>query len=534
MFTYDGIRSQLEWNSTLSVSNAPQPTADTKFLRKTSIIATIGPNTNTVEKLAALRRAGVNVVRMNFSHGSYDYHQSVIDNTRKMVAADPSGRPVAIALDTKGPEIRTGLMRDGKDAPIKAGHEFVISTEDKYSEICDDKVLWLDYKNLPKVTAPGKLIYIDDGILSLLVLAIEGSNVRVRALNNGTLSSRKGVNLPKTDVDLPALSEKDKKDLLFGVKNGVDMIFASFIRRGQDVKDIRTVLGPDGANIKIIVKIENEQGVENFDEILRETDGVMVARGDLGIEIPASQVFLAQKMMIAKCNIAGKPVIVATQMLEVHHAQYNPRPTRAEISDVANAVLDGSDCVMLSGETAKGNYPVESVLMMAETCLLAEAAICYPPLYDELRGIQPRPTETVETVAIAAVAAASEQNASAIIVLSTSGNTARLISKYRPRVPIITVTRNEQTARQIHLHRGCYPFWYPEPRGVHESQWQKDVDNRIRFGLKNALALNIIKTGTTVIAVQGWKGGLGHTNTMRILSVPTDPADFELQSLGAN
>lgn len=172
--------------------------------------------------------------------------------------------------------------------------------------------------------------------------------------------------------------------------------------------------------------------------------------------------------------------------------------------------------------------------MMAETCLLAEAAICYPPLYDELRGIQPRPTETVETVAIAAVAAASEQNASAIIVLSTSGNTARLISKYRPRVPIITVTRNEQTARQIHLHRGCYPFWYPEPRGIAESQWQKDVDNRIRFGLKNALALNIIKTGTTVIAVQGWKGGLGHTNTMRILSVPTDPADLEMQSLGAN
>jgi len=309
------------------------------------------------------------------------------------------------------------------------------------------------------------------------------------------------------------------------------MIFASFIRRAQDVKDIRQVLGPDGANIKIIVKIENEQGVENFDEILRECDGVMVARGDLGIEIPASQVFLAQKMMIAKCNIAGKPVIVATQMLE--SMTYNPRPTRAEVSDVANAVLDGADCVMLSGETAKGSYPVESVLMMAETCLLAEAAICYPPLYDELRAIQPRPTETVETVAIAAVAAASEQSASAILVLSTSGNSARLVSKYRPLVPIITVTRNEQTARQIHLHRGCYPFWYPEPRGIVDSQWQTDVDNRIRFGLKSALELNIIKTGTTVIAVQGWKGGLGHTNTLRILSVPTDPADLELQPLVA-
>ncbi|OBZ78882.1 Pyruvate kinase [Grifola frondosa] len=503
------ITSRIQWFSTLDPTKAVVPTEETKFLRKTSIIATIGPNVNSVEKLTELRRAGVNIVRMNFSHGEYEYHQSVIDNTRKMVAADPEGRPVAIALDTKGPEIRTGLMRDGKDIPIKAGHEFIISADPKYKTICDDKVMYMDYQNLYKVTAPGKLIYVDDGILSLLVLSIDGENVRVRTLNNGTLCSRKGVNLPKTDVDLPALSEKDKADLRFG-----------------DVRDIREVLGPDGANIKIVVKIENEQGVVNFDEILKETDGVMVARGDLGIEIPASQVFLAQKMMIAKCNIAGKPVIVATQMLE--SMTYNPRPTRAEVSDVANAVMDGADCVMLSGETAKGSYPIQSVLMMAETCLLAEAAICYPPLYDELRAVTPRPTETVETVAIAAVAAASEQNASAIIVLSTSGNTARLISKYRP------ITRNQQTARQIHLHRGCYPFWYTEPRGIEPYQWQTDVDNRIRFGLRNALKLNIIQTGSAVVAVQGWKGGLGHTNTLRILTVPTDPADLLLETLGAH
>lgn len=523
--------SQLAWTASLSTTKAPQPSEKTKYHRKTSIIATIGPNVNTVEKLAALRRAGVNIVRMNFSHGSYEYHQSVVDNTRKMVDEDPNGRPVAIALDTKGPEIRTGLMRDGMDIKIPVGHEFIVSTDPKYSEACDDKVMWVDYQNLTKVTAPGKLIYVDDGILSLLVLSIDGTNVHVRALNNGVLSSRKGVNLPKTAVDLPALSEKDKKDLQFGVKNGVDMIFASFIRRAQDVIDIRTVLGPNGANIKIIVKIENEQGVANFDEILKEADGVMVARGDLGIEIPASQVFLAQKMMIAKCNIAGKPVIVATQMLE--SMTYNPRPTRAEVSDVANAVLDGADCVMLSGETAKGQYPIESVLMMAETCLLAEYAICYPALYNDLKNVQPRPTETVETVAIAAVAAASEQNASAILVLSTSGNTARLISKYRPPMPIITVTRNQQTARQIHLHRGCYPFWYSEPRGIQDHQWQTDVDNRIRFGLRNALALGIITPGTTIIAVQGWKGGLGHTNTLRILTVPTDVADLAAQPLGA-
>ncbi|KAI0304786.1 pyruvate kinase [Russula brevipes] len=447
-----------------------------------------GPKVNSVEKLAELRRAGVNIVRMNFSHGEYEYHQSVVDNTRRWL-----------------------------QIPITAGHEFVVTTDVKHKDVCDDKHVYVDYVNLPKVTAPGKLIYVDDGILSLLVLSIDGTNVHVRALNNGTLSSRKGVNLPKTP---------DKRDLQFGVKNGVDMIFASFIRRAQDVRDIREVLGPDGVNIKIIVKIENEQGVANFDEILKETDGVMVARGDLGIEIPASQVFLAQKMMIAKCNMAGKPVIVATQMLE-----YNPRPTRAEISDVANAVLDGADCVMLSGETAKGTYPIQSVLMMAETCLLAEAAICYPPLYDELRNVTARPTETVETVAFAAVAAAAEQAASAILVLSTSGNTARLVSKYRPSVPIITVTRNEQTSRQIHLHRGVYPFWYQEPRGVTSQQWQTDVDNRIRYGLRSALSLNLIKPGCTIIAVQGWKGGLGHTNTLRILSVPTDAADLEAQPL---
>ncbi|KAI5452164.1 Pyruvate kinase [Naganishia albida] len=519
------VSSQLEWLSTLSTSfNAMSD--EERFLRKTSIIATIGPKTNNVEMLTQLRDAGMNIVRMNFSHGSYEYHQSVIDNTRKAVAANPKGRPLAIALDTKGPEIRTGLMKNDTDVKISAGHEFYVTTDPKYAEACDDEYMYVDYANITKVTAPGRLIYVDDGILSLQVLAIEGAHLRVKCLNNGTLSSRKGVNLPKTPVDLPALSEKDKKDLAFGVKNGVDMVFASFIRRAEDVIEIRKVLGPEGAKIKIIVKIENEQGVVNFDEILKETDGVMVARGDLGIEIPASQVFMAQKMMIAKCNVAGKPVICATQMLE-----YNPRPTRAEVSDVANAVLDGADCVMLSGETAKGNYPLEAVRMMAETAFLAESAICYPPQFDQLRQLTPRPTETAETLALAGVAASLEQDAGAIIVLSTSGTTARLLSKYRPQCPIICVTRDEFTARQCHLNRGVYPVWYPEPRGIPTAQWQIDVDNRIRYGLKNALDLGIIRPNQTVIAVQGWKGGLGHTNTLRILSVPDNETDLTLHPI---
>lgn len=520
--------SQLEWLSNLNTTFADFKPED-KYLRKTSIIATIGPKTNTPEMLEKLRFAGMNIVRMNFSHGSYEYHQSVIDNVRKTVAANPNGRPLAIALDTKGPEIRTGLMKDDKDVKIVAGHEMWVTTDPKYAEACDAEYMYVDYANIVKVTAPGKLIYVDDGILSLLVIGVEGQHVRVRCLNNGTLSSRKGVNLPKTAVDLPALSEKDKKDLAFGVKNGVDMIFASFIRSANDVKEIRKVLGPDGARIKIIVKIENEQGVVNFDEILRETDGVMVARGDLGIEIPASQVFMAQKMMIAKCSVAGKPSICATQMLE--SMTYNPRPTRAEVSDVANAVLDGADCVMLSGETAKGNYPIEAVTMMAETAFLAESAICYPPLFDSLRNMTARPTETGETIALAGVAAAGEQDAGAIVVLSTSGNTARLLSKYRPACPIICVTRDAQTARQCHLNRGVYPVFYPEPRGIPTAQWQTDVDNRIRYGLKNALAMGIVKPEQTIVAVQGWKGGLGHTNTLRVLSVPTDDADLVLHPI---
>lgn len=277
---------------------------------------------------------------------------------------------------------------------------------------------FVDYKNITKVIEKGRTVYVDDGILAFEVLDIvDEKTLRCKCINNGKISSKKGVNLPKTDVDLPALSEKDKNDLRFGVKNKVDMVFASFIRRGSDITAIREVLGDDGKEIQIIAKIENQQGVNNFDEILKETDGVMVARGDLGIEIPPAQVFVAQKMMIAKCNRAGKPVICATQMLE--SMTNNPRPTRAEVSDVGNAVLDGADCVMLSGETAKGNYPKESVQMMADTCHLAEMAIPYVSLFNELRETVSRPVSLAESTATSAVSASLELNAGAILVLTT-------------------------------------------------------------------------------------------------------------------
>lgn len=499
--------SSLTWLTKLNTTETPD-----KNLRRSSIIGTIGPKTNNVETLVRLRKAGLNIVRMNFSHGSYEYHQSVVDNARKSEEVYP-GRPLAIALDTKGPEIRTGTTIDEIDYPIAPNHEMLFTTDEAFSKKCDDKVMFVDYKNITKVIEVGKIIYVDDGVLSFEVLeVVDDKTLKVKSVNAGKICSHKGVNLPGTDVDLPALSEKDISDIKFGIKNKVHMIFASFIRTGEDIKQIREVLGEEGKDIQIIAKIENQQGVNNFDEILKETDGVMVARGDLGIEIPAPQVFVVQKQLIAKCNLAAKPVICATQMLE--SMTYNPRPTRAEVSDVGNAILDGADCVMLSGETAKGNYPFEAVSMMHNTALIAEKAIAYQPLHNEIRSLAIKPTSTTETCAIAAVSASYEQDAKAIVVLSTSGTTSRLVSKYKPNVPIMMVTRNERAARYCHLYRGVYPFVFPNSK---VENWQEDVENRLRWAVSEAIDLGIIKKGDSIVTVQGWTRGSGHSNTVRIV-----------------
>ncbi|CAJ2499740.1 Uu.00g025930.m01.CDS01 [Anthostomella pinea] len=517
------LGGKIQWLASLDTAFTPEHN-----YRRSSIICTIGPKTNSVEAINKLRTAGLNVVRMNFSHGSYEYHQSVIDNARAAEKSQP-GRQVAIALDTKGPEIRTGNTTGDEDLPLSAGTELNITTDDQYATSCSTENMYVDYKNITNVIKPGRIIYVDDGILAFKVLEIvDDKTLKVKAMNNGYISSRKGVNLPNTDVDLPALSEKDKNDLRFGVKNNVDMVFASFIRRGQDIKDIREVLGEEGKHIQIIAKIENRQGLNNFPEILSETDGVMVARGDLGIEIPAAEVFAAQKKLIAMCNMAGKPVICATQMLE--SMIKNPRPTRAEISDVGNAITDGADCVMLSGETAKGSYPVESVSEMHETCLKAENSIPYVSHFEEMCTLVKRPVSVVESCAMAGVRASLDLNAGGIIVLSTSGESARFISKYRPVCPIFMVTRSASASRYGHLYRGVYPFYFPEEKpDFTKVNWQEDVDRRISWGVNHALSLGVLTKGATVVVVQGWRGGMGNTNTLRIIKA--DPEHLGIGQL---
>ena len=510
----------------MRVSPDPQPE---KQHRKTGIVCTIGPATNTLEMITRLRKAGMNIARLNMSHGSHAEHERVVNLIRESESLDgmaaSGGRPCAIALDTKGPEIRTSkVIKTGDCLVVTEGEEWTVGFGDESNL----GFIAVDYKLLGQTVTLNSTVYIDDGNLQLQVIGVVNADtVRCRALNTHNLKPGKAVNLPFAKVKLPSVSEKDVCDLQLAARLGLDMVFASFVRRPQDIECIRGVLrdspSPDPTVTlpKVIAKIENFEGLENIDAILQVADGVMVARGDLGVELAPEKVFVAQKMIIAKACMAGKPVICATQMLESMCA--NPRPTRAEATDVANAVLDGADCVMLSAETASGRYPDLAVSLMGAICKEAERVISYSSLYEDLRLVS-REQELTDTIACSAVGACLHGNVAALLVLTTSGHSARLVAKYRPPVPIIVVTRLAQTARSLHLHRGCYPFIYPDycqsPNEACPETWQRDVDKRFYWAMERAIEQGLVQRGDRVVCIQGSKGGVGYTNTMRILNIP--------------
>ncbi|GIW50122.1 MAG: hypothetical protein KatS3mg080_0733 [Anoxybacillus sp.] len=419
-------------------------------MRKTKIVCTIGPASESVEKLVQLIEAGMNVARLNFSHGSHEEHAARIRNIRE--ASKITGKTVAILLDTKGPEIRTHNMENGA-IELKAGSEVTISmkevlgTPEKFS---------ITYEGLIDDIHVGSTILLDDGLIGLEVLAIdkEAKEIRTKVLNGGVLKNKKGVNVPGVKVKLPGITEKDAEDIRFGIEQGIDFIAASFVRRASDVLEIRELLEEHHAlHIQIIPKIENQEGVDNIDEILEVADGLMVARGDLGVEIPAEEVPLVQKELIKKCNALGKPVITATQMLD--SMQRNPRPTRAEASDVANAIFDGTDAIMLSGETAAGAYPVEAVQTMHRIALRTEQALQYRDLLSK-RSKQSGTTIT-DAIGQSVAHTALNLDVAAIVTPTVSGHTARMISKYRPKAPIIAVTSNEGVSRKLALVWGVLP-----------------------------------------------------------------------------
>ncbi|MCM3599258.1 pyruvate kinase [Robertmurraya korlensis] len=469
-------------------------------MRKTKIVCTIGPASESVEKLTQLIEAGMNVARLNFSHGDHEEHGARIRNIRE--AAKQTGKTVAILLDTKGPEIRTNNMVDGAIELVAGNHVIVSMTEvegtvDKFS---------ITYPGLIDDVHEGSKILLDDGLIGLEVTKIDrnAGEIHTKILNTGTLKNKKGVNVPGVSVNLPGITEKDANDIIFGIDQGIDFIAASFVRRASDVLEIRRLLEEHNAtHIHIIPKIENQEGVDKIDEILEISDGLMVARGDLGVEIPAEEVPLVQKSLIKKCNAQGKPVITATQMLD--SMQRNPRPTRAEASDVANAIFDGTDAIMLSGETAAGVYPVEAVQTMHNIASRAESALDHK----EILSNRSKDNEHNITDAIGQSVAHTALNldANAIIAPTESGHTARMISKYRPKAPIVAVTSDDGVSRRLSLAWGVYP---------QIGKQATTTDEMLDTAVEESLNSGIVSRGDLVVITAGAVNVKGTTNLMKI------------------
>ncbi|OCS88350.1 pyruvate kinase [Caryophanon tenue] len=470
-------------------------------MRKTKIVCTIGPASESPETLEQLIEAGMNVARLNFSHGSHEEHAVRIATIRAV--AEKLGKHVGILLDTKGPEIRTHNMENG-EVHLKTGQVIDISM----TEVLGTEAMFsISYEKLIEDVNQGSIILLDDGLIELRVLAKDETKGIITTIveNAGVLKNKKGVNVPNVSVQLPGITEKDAQDILFGIEQEVDFIAASFVRRASDVLEIRELLEKNnGSYIQIIPKIENQEGVDNIDAIIEVSDGLMVARGDLGVEIPAEEVPLVQKTLIAKCNRVGKPVITATQMLD--SMQRNPRPTRAEASDVANAILDGTDAIMLSGETAAGLYPVESVQTMHKIAERAEDSMDYRAIV----SARSKEMETTMTDAISQSVSytAMGLNAKAVLAPTESGNTARVISKYRPGRDIIAITGSEKTARALTL------VWGVRPIATHRVETTDEilelaVDESLRYGYVNHGDVVVITAGVPV-------GEAGTTNLMKV------------------
>ncbi|NP_001311913.1 pyruvate kinase, cytosolic isozyme [Capsicum annuum] len=476
---------------------------------KTKIVCTLGPSSRSVPMLEKLLRAGMNVARFNFSHGTHEYHQETLNNLK--IAMQNTQILCAVMLDTKGPEIRTGFLKDGKPIQLKEGQEITVSTD--YTIKGNVEMISMSYKKLVVDLKPGNTILCADGTITLTVLSCDpaAGTVRCRCENTATLGERKNVNLPGVVVDLPTLTEKDKEDILeWGVPNNIDMIALSFVRKGSDLVNVRKVLGPHAKRIQLMSKVENQEGVVNFDEILRETDSFMVARGDLGMEIPVEKIFLAQKMMIYKCNLAGKPVVTATQMLE--SMIKSPRPTRAEATDVANAVLDGTDCVMLSGESAAGAYPELAVKIMARICLEAESSLEYEAIFKEMIRCTPLPMSPLdESSIISCPHGLTKLKQNSIVVLTRGGSTAKLVAKYRPAVPILSVVvpvlttdsfdwsiSDETPARHSLVYRGLIPIL---GEGSAKATDSESTEVILEASLKSATEKGLCQPGDAVVAL---------------------------------